>query len=179
MYNKCVRRGRLALYAFLSLSFLISYAQPASILAGDKRLVFCTWEGFEVDKCASIWLIKRFVDNNAVISFFPKGEAIKEGIPFDTPDAKFRRYHNMSTFESLLRHYQLNDPKLVYIGEIIHDIEVNIWEKKRFDETLVVLDEINKIIRNGKTSEAIMEASCKYFDWLYENASVQRNVPEK
>ena len=81
MYNKCVRRGRLALYAFFSLSFLISYAQPASILAGDKRLVFCTWEGFEVDKCASIWLIKRFVDNNAVINFFPKGEAIKKGIP--------------------------------------------------------------------------------------------------
>jgi len=109
---------------------IIAYVMPPTTLAEEKELVFSTWDGFEVDKCASIWLIKRFIDENAVIKFFPKGEIIKQGIAFDTPDAIFRRYHNMSTFESLLKHYKLNDPKLIHIGKIIHDIEVNIWKKK-------------------------------------------------
>ncbi|MBW2738354.1 MAG: chromate resistance protein [Deltaproteobacteria bacterium] len=52
---------------------------------------------------------------------FPRGEIIKEGIAFDTPDAIFKRYYNMSTFKFMLKHYRLRDPKL------IHDIEVNIW----------------------------------------------------
>ena len=94
----------IVLLFFVVLLFIsIAYGRHANIFAAEKMLIFSTWEGFEADKCASIWLIKRFIDKNAVINFFPKGEIVKEGIPFDTPDAKFRRYHNMSTFESLLR----------------------------------------------------------------------------
>ena len=171
MYVKTVTRTGLFISAFLCLSILISNGMPANILAGQKGLVFSTWEGFEVDKCASIWLVKRFVDENAVIRFFPKGEAIKEGIPFDTPDAKFRRYHNLSTFESLLKHYDLKAPKLVYIGKIVHDIEVNIWERKVFDETRLVQEAVAGIISDSKNSDDVIEKSCKYFDALYkENA---------
>ena len=168
---KSVRRTGPFLCTFLCLVILTSFGMPGNILAEQKRLVFSTWEGFEVDKCASIWLIKRFIDKNAVIEFFPKGEPIKQGIPFDTPDAKFRRYHNMSTFESLLNHYELKDATLMYIGKIVHDIEVNIWEKKVFDETPLVQDAINKIIWNSRNSDEVIEKSCKYFDWLYEKSS--------
>ena len=83
----------------------------------------------------------------------------------------------MSTFESLLKHYELKDPRLIRIGKIMHDIEVNIWERKVFDETPVVQEAINRMICNSKTSNAVMEASCKYFDWLYENAFTQGSVP--
>ena len=107
-----------------------------------------------------------------MIKFFPKGEPIKEGIPFDTPDARFRRYHNMSAFESLLQHYESKDPRLVYIGKIIHDIEVNIWEKKMFDKTPIVQDAVNKLIRNSKNSNEVIEKSCNYFDSLYETRPV-------
>ena len=163
-----MKRTGLFISAFLCLSILISNGRPANILAGQKGPVFSTWEGFEVDKCASIWLIKRFVDENAVIRFFPKGEAIKEGIPFDTPDAKFRRYHNMSTFESMLKHYKLKAPKLIYVGKIVHDIEVNIWERKVFNETHEVQDAVNRIICNSKNTDDVIEKSCKYFDGLYQ-----------
>jgi len=91
---------------------------------------FSTWDVFETDKCASIWLIKRFIDPKAEIRFFPHGTSITEGISFDTPEAKFRRYATKSTYETLLEHYDLKDPRLKYIGRIIHDIEVNVWEKR-------------------------------------------------
>jgi hypothetical protein len=129
---------------------VFSIAGIQTVAADTQPAIFSTWEGFEVDKCASIWLIKRFVDKDAMIKFYPKGEPITEGIPFDTPDAKFRRYHNMSTFESILRHYQLIDPSLVYMGKIIHDIEVNVWERKLMQETYRVQEEVNKIISESK-----------------------------
>jgi hypothetical protein len=76
----------------------------------------------------------------------------------------------MSAFESLLKHYNLQDPKLIYIGKIIHDIEVNIWEKKVFPETYKVQDEIKKIILNSKNNGEVSEKSSNYFDLLYANA---------
>jgi len=163
-----MKKTGLSFFISLFLYMLIAYVVPSNALAEEKGLVFSTWEGFEVDKCASIWLIKRFIDENAVIKFFPKGEIIKEGIPFDTPDAIFRRYHNMSTFESLLKHYKLQDPKLIYIGKIIHDIEVNIWEKKVLKETLMVQDAVNKILWNVKDRNEVIQKSGNYFDSLYQ-----------
>ncbi len=168
-----MKRAGFLLCTFLCLFVLVSYEGPANILAEQKGLVFSTWEGFEVDKCASIWLIKRFIDKNAVIRFFPKGKLIKKGIPFDTPDAKFRRYHNMSTFESLLKHYEIKDPRLIHIGKIIHDMEVNIWEKKLFEETPVVRDAVTKIILNSKSNDEVIKKSCKYFDSFYKQHSLK------
>ena len=174
MYLKIRKRVSLSFFIFVFLCMIIAYGKPPTTLAEQKGLVFSTWDGFEVDKCASIWLIKRFIDKKAQIKFFPKGEIIKEGIPFDTPDAAFRRYHNMSTFESLLKHYKLKDPKLIYIGKIIHDIEVNTWEKKVLEKTLIVQDAVNKIIWNVKDRNEVIQKSCKY---LAINFSVLTFVP--
>ena len=150
---------------------VFSLAGTQSVAADTQPVFFSTWEGFEVDKCASIWLIKRFVDKEAIIKFYPKGEPVKDGIPFDTPDAKLRRYHNMSTFESILRRYQLSDPKLVYMGKIIHDIEVNVWERKLMQKTYRVKEQVNKIISNSTGNTEIIEKSVKYFNALYNEIS--------
>jgi len=158
---------------FLLVSGLIDFGRPARLAADEGSPVFSTWDDFEVDKCAAIWLIKRFIDEKAVITVFPTGTLIQDGIAFDTPDAKFRRYHNMSTFESLLRHYKIKDRRLVFIGEIVHDIEVNLWERKRFDETRIVQEAIARIIRNSESHEEIIQESCAYFDGVYEGLKTE------
>jgi hypothetical protein len=158
---------RFAIAIFLLLILCPACFNVNSGYAAERQNVFSTWEGFEVDKCASIWLIRRYIDKKAVFKFFPKGEELSEGIPFDTPYARFRRYHNMSTYESLLKHYRLRDPALVYIGKIIHDIEVNIWEKKVFEETLGVKHDIVEIILNSTGNDEIINRSIERFDSLY------------
>lgn len=155
----------LCLFVFLTMP-CVNFALAGEI--PNKTQIFSSWETFEVDKCASIWLIKRFINKDAEIKFFPPGSIITEGIPFDVPDAKFRRYHNMSTFESLMKHYDLKDAKLISIGKIIHDSEVNIWEKKVFDTTHVVGEKIISIINQSKTPAEIIEKSLQYFDLLYQ-----------
>ena len=150
--------------------FFFIFGLVWGVLANEPPRVFSTWEGFEPDKCASIWLIKRFIHKDAVFKFFPRGEAIKEGIAFDTPDAKLRRYHNMSTFESILFYYKLRDPKLAAIGKIIHDIEINVWARKMMAGSEDVLRAIREIIRTSKDNKTVIEKSCLYFDSLYETA---------
>jgi hypothetical protein len=143
-------------------------------LAGAKPgHVFGTWAVFEEDKCASIWLIKRFIDRNAVIRFFPKDEPISEGIPFDTPDAALRRYHNLSTFECLLRHYHLTDPRLMQIGRIIHDIEINTWQRKRFPESHAVQTDLSEMIKESGSPDEITDRCIRYFDALYEKIGIE------
>ena len=84
----------------------------------------------------------------------------------------------MSAFESLLKHYKLKDPKLIYVGKIIHDIEVNIWEKKVLEETLIVQDAVNKIIWNTKDRNEVIQKSCKYFDSLFQEAvTISEKLP--
>ena len=158
----------LRIFTVLSIYTSIFCGIAYRVSAEQEPMVFYTWEGFEVDKCASIWLIKRFIDRDAIINFLPKGEMINKGILFDTPDAKLRRYYNMSTFETILKSYKLEDPKLVHIGKIIHDIEVNTWEKKVFDETLKVQDTINNIMWHSKSSKEVIKKTLEYFDSIYK-----------
>ncbi len=133
--------------------------------ASDNN-IFSTWEGLEADKCASIWLIKRFISPNAQIRFYPKGDTIVEGIPFDTPDAEFRRYHSNSTFETMKQHYQIVDQSVDYIGRIIHDIEINVWEKKLMPETHQVIRELRPIMVEESPIDAVTQCQ-SYFEDFY------------
>jgi len=133
----------------------------------QEEHVFSTWEGFEVDKCASIWLIRRFVDKDASFRFYPKGAAVETGIPFDTPDAQLRRYHNRSTFESIIAHYHISDEKVQHIGKIVHDSEINIWGKKVMPETALVEQSLNSLIKNAKNNQEMIARSLEFFDVLY------------
>ena len=132
-----------------------------------EQEVFYTWEGLEADKLASIWLIKRFIAPGARVIFCPKGEIMKEGTAFDTPYSDIARKFDKSTFESLLEHYALTDQKLVNIGKLIHDIEINLWEEKVFRQSKEIEIMVVDLLNTGKSSEQIIDEAVGYFDRLY------------
>jgi hypothetical protein len=163
------RFGQAVPFLALVLANWCALAALAAVAAAEVEppRVFSTWDGFEVDKCASIWLIKRFVDRDATIKIVPKGEPIGEGTPFDAPEAKLRRYHNLSTFESILRAYRLVDDKLVYLGRIVHDLEINVWERKSTLEAAEVQRAVAGIIAGARGADELIEGCLDYFDALY------------
>ena len=131
--------------------------------------LYVTWETLEPDKLASIWLIKRFIDTEARFSFVPKDTLITNGIPFDTPDAEFRRYQALSCFQSILQKHAITNAALLRIGEITHDIEINYWGEKRFRESTEITAGMNAIIENAQTNPVIcVEKAGPVFDALYE-----------
>ncbi|WP_058558159.1 chromate resistance protein ChrB domain-containing protein [Thiohalocapsa sp. ML1] len=132
--------------------------------AGGGEL-WSTWDVFEPDKCASVWLIKRHIDPDARFRFYPSGVLIEEGIRFDTPDAELRRYHDASTFETLIRRYELTGPGLDYLGRLMHDIEVNVWERKLLAESREIEHTLVELTRDVAPEEAV-DACLIYFDGL-------------
>jgi len=163
----------IGLFLIVNLCVFYSFFAQNIFAEENGKNIFTTWEGFEVDKCASIWLITRFIDKNAIIKIIPKGAISTDGVLFDIPEAKFRRTFNRSTYESLQQYYKLSDPKLIKIGKIVHDVEINTWDKKKYAESRNALEIIHSVIMKTKDSSEILKISNQYFDMLYEKIDVK------
>ena len=88
-----------------------------------------TWvtrQGVYVDRIASAWLIRRFIDPQARFKFVSgKGYRPQAGeLRFDMFEAEFTHEGDKCTFEVLLERGALKDPALRAIAEIIHDIDL-------------------------------------------------------
>jgi hypothetical protein len=97
-----------------------------------------TWvtrQGVFVDRIASAWLIRRFIDAEARFKFVaPQGYRPKPGeLRFDMFDAEYTHQGDRCTFETLLRRFSLDDPALAQIGEIVHDIDLKDAKFNRED----------------------------------------------
>jgi len=81
--------------------------------------------GVYVDRIASAWLIRRFIDPEAQFRFVaPKAYRPEPGeLRFDMFEGEFTHEGDMCTFETLCRHFKLTDAALTAIGEIVHDID--------------------------------------------------------
>jgi hypothetical protein len=88
-----------------------------------------TWvtrTGVKVDRIASAWLIRRFIDPDARFRFVPaQGYVPQSGeLRFDMFEAEFTHEGDACTFEVLLRQVETPHPALLAIGEIVHDIDL-------------------------------------------------------
>jgi hypothetical protein len=82
-----------------------------------------------VDRVACPWLITRFVDSEAEFIFVPKGEiervARETGaIPFDAPGVELGHHAGRCSFESIMLKYDLKEPGLVRLAQIVHAADV-------------------------------------------------------
>jgi hypothetical protein len=97
--------------------------------APEPRPVAATWvtrKGVHVDRIASAWLIRRFIDPQARFKFVPpQGYVPIDGeIRFDMFDAEYTHQGDLCTFEVLVRHFEIGDGAVTAIGEVVHDLDV-------------------------------------------------------
>lgn len=131
-----------------------------------------TWvtrKGIHVDRMASAWLIRRFIDPNARFKFVPaKGYEPEPGeIRFDMYEAEFTHEGDRCTFEVLIERVGLSDPGLGPIAEIVHDIDLKDAKFAR-EETPGIDRIIAGIAMAHKDDEARLARGAAVFDDLYE-----------
>jgi hypothetical protein len=82
--------------------------------------------GVHVDRIASAWLIRRFIDSDASFKFVPaKGyQPHADELRFDMFDAEYTHEGDQCTFEVLCRHFALDLPGLRPIAELVHDLDL-------------------------------------------------------
>jgi len=83
-----------------------------------------------VDRVACPWLISRFVDSEAEFLFVPKSQVEKVAretgaIPFDTPGVELGHHGGRCSFETIIEHFELTDPALLRMAEIVHSADVS------------------------------------------------------
>lgn len=97
--------------------------------------VWVTREGIFVDRIASAWLIRRFIDPQARFKFVgPRGYEPEPGeLRFDMFEAEYAHEGDRCTFETLLRRFHLEDPALSEIAEVVHEIDLRDGKFERDD----------------------------------------------
>jgi hypothetical protein len=85
-----------------------------------------TWENVAVDRMACVWLIKRFIDRQAEFIFVPAGHKPlpNDAEPFDIPGVKYSHHRGHCTLYTLLREFNLKDPVLQRIAQIVDEADV-------------------------------------------------------
>jgi len=132
-----------------------------------EAATYYTRSGIEVDKCASCWLIKKFVDRDAVFLIVPTDSILPKAIPFDLPEVEFSRKNGLTTYDAILQKYNLNDPALLRIAGLVKDAEINIIGKKRMEETIGLERIILGISELFQDDIICLQKSYIVFDALY------------
>lgn len=77
-----------------------------------------------IDRFASAWLIRRFIDQDAAFVFAADATQHPEAVPFDMYDVGFKHEGDMCTFEVLRARFGITDATAQRLGEIVHDIDL-------------------------------------------------------
>ena len=140
---------------------------PEIDLSGGRTWV--TRRGIHVDRMASAWLIRRFIDPAARFKFVAaRGYAPEPGeLRFDMFEAEYTHTADCCTFEVLLSQFSVTDPALRPIAEIVHDIDLKD-EKFGREETPGIERLIAGIALTHRDDEARLSRAGAMLDDLYE-----------
>lgn len=98
----------------------------ADVASPVSGATWVTRKGIKVDRIASAWLIRSFIDKKAKFKFVP-GQGYKPArgeLRFDMFDAEYTHEGDRCTFEVLLRRFGLDAPALQGVAEVVHDIDL-------------------------------------------------------
>lgn len=83
-----------------------------------------TRQKVKVDRVACPWLIRKFVDPEAEFVFVPADQVAAKAhelcaIPFDIDGVELGHHGENVSFDSILKKYQITDPALLLLAEIV------------------------------------------------------------
>lgn len=146
-------------------------AEPAMETEKLNSLKGRTWvtrANVHVDRMASAWLIRRWVDPDAKFKWVAERNYLPAASEtrFDMYQAEFTHEGDQCTFEVLLGRLDLKDAALSAIAEIIHDLDLKDQKFGR-KETAGVQQLLAGIVASQPSDDARIERATNLFDDLY------------
>jgi hypothetical protein len=129
---------------------------------------WATRSGVHVDRAACIWLVRRFVDPNAAFVFVDDPDEVPgDSTPFDMRGVELSHHGGDCTFETMLRHYGLDDPVLWDVARIVQEADLG---DDRFDAPEAAgLDVICRGLSIVLADADVVTTTAPMFDGLYEH----------
>jgi hypothetical protein len=133
---------------------------------------WATRGGVHIDRAACAWLIRRFVDPQAEFVFVADPHAAPaDATGFDMRGTALSHHVTGDgrvdcTFETILRHYELTDPVLWRLAEIVHEADL---DDERYDAPEARgMDTILRGLSMICDDARVLELTAPVFDGLYE-----------
>ena len=133
-----------------------------------RRRIWVTRPGIKVDRMASAWFIRRFIDPKARFRFADTATPGKDEIRFDMVGGEFTHEEDRCTFETLVRRVGLPDKGVRAIAEIVHDLDLKDAKFGRM-ETAGVGTMLEGLMARTASDEERIERSLTLFDDLHES----------
>lgn len=89
-----------------------------------------TRERPKIDRLACPWLIKRFVDPDAVFYFVEESQVVSaaarlDAVAFDVPGVEYTHYQDQCTFDYFIKRHNLQDPALLVMAPIVRGADTD------------------------------------------------------
>jgi hypothetical protein len=146
--------------------------EPAAIRPRDyKSRLWVTRPRPGVDRSASAWLIRRFIDGKARFAFASEDRVPPEAVPFDMFNERgFGHCGDDCTFETLEKQFKIRDRRVSVISEIIHDADIadgKFGRKEGYG-----IDEVLKgWARQGLSDRELLDRGMQLIEGLYHSLS--------
>jgi hypothetical protein len=122
-----------------------------------------------VDRLASAWLIRRFIDPDASFVFLPEEEIPAAGdnmLSFDVAGGDFTHIDDLCTFETLITRFALTDQALRPLAEIVHDLDLK--DDRYSNPAAAGVEAVISGLRDrGLDDQAILDQGLLIFDALH------------
>lgn len=128
-----------------------------------------------VDRLASAWLIRRFIDPEAHFVWLARpADCPDEALGFDFDGALFSHVGDRVTFETLLASFELeHDPALAAIARIVHYLDVG-------GTPVPEAAGIESLLAGMRASlvddDALLAAASSAFDFIHQSQASERRV---
>jgi hypothetical protein len=128
---------------------------------------WATRAGCHIDRAASAWLIRRFIDPQAEFLFVDDPDEVPEdATPFDMRRADLSHHGGDCTFETILKRYGLDDPVLWDLARMVHEADL---ADDRYDAPEAPgLDVLLRGLSMVRDDAEVLKLSGPLFDGLYE-----------
>src|SRR5262249_29292483 len=120
-----------------------------------------------IDRAASAWLIRKFIDPKARFIFGMDPGKRPEAVPFDMAEVEFSHHGEDCTFETLVKRFGITDKAVLRSGGIVHDGDL---EDEKFQRVECV--GINIVLtgwaRTSITDDELLAKGIECFEGLYQ-----------
>jgi len=126
-----------------------------------------------IDRMASAWLIRRFIDKRAPFEFIDEKDmdaASKNSIVFDLRGGEFTHVGDLCTFEVLVKSFGFKNKTLKKMAEIVHDLDMKD-EKYNAAEAKGLEDILIGIRKTAKDDRDAIEKGMAVFEMFYVSKS--------
>jgi hypothetical protein len=145
-------------------------ARPTLDLAKLRGRRWVTRPRPHIDRIASAWLIKRFIDTEAEFVFAPPAEFPKDAVPFDAPGVELSHQGEDCTFETLVKRARLRDRRLVRLAEVVHEADLRVG-KYPHEEARGIDVAVRALLAASPDDHQVLAQGMALFEGLYANTS--------